>query len=232
MRFYFLFLAVASLFVSPAKADDATLLYTIDADQVIERHIFGGLGPSTEPLGALTEFIVEGKGAPLFDIDGMHADRFSSKTVYIFDDGKSYSVCPTEKEDGACLPCPECVRKLQDIAAYDRKNKKPDDNKLTYRFSFSAVEQAPVEIAPNGQYKNARVTFHYPRKGDTFTISGMNDGKIRSDDIMARFGDDTTVYIFKGNDGMHICPAEKFSGTCLPCIDCAEKEIELRELTR
>ncbi len=232
MRFYFLFLMIAALLSSPAKADDATLLYTINASDVIERHIFGGFGPSTEPLGALTEFMVEGRGAPLFDLNGMHADRFGSKTVYILDSGKSYLACPTEKDDGDCLPCPECVRKLQDIAAYDRKNKLPDPNQLAYRFSFSAIEQSPVQISQDGQYKNARVTFHYPRKTDTFTISGLNDESAKFDDISARFGDDSTVYVFKNADKMHICPAEKFSAACLPCVDCTEKEVELRELTR
>lgn len=78
-----------------------------------ERELFGGLGPSTGPLGCAFNLYISEKPVSSLTFKCGAIDKFKEDWLYVYSQADTFWVCPKKsftKDD--CLKCPECNLKI------------------------------------------------------------------------------------------------------------------------
>ncbi|MBP9680651.1 MAG: hypothetical protein KBD76_04545 [Bacteriovorax sp.] len=203
----------------------AEKVYQIEVSTVEERSLHGGLGPTNGPIGSITEFFeAELSSVPLVSIPGLHADKFSNKTIYIFKEKKVY-LCPNDSYDKNCFECYECgmPEKQENLKKFDVASIGHIQKKVVKTLQFSSVS-GPAIIT--GKEKNPpMLDFQFPQKGDhTLSLTAKH-----KDPYMLKnphsYIENNTIYILKSvNDpDYYLCQQPQFSQSCFICTNCAEK---------
>lgn len=203
----------------------AEKVYQIEVSTVEERPLFGGLGPSTKPLGYTTEFFeAELSTIPLISIYGQHADKFKNKILTIFKDSKYY-ICSTDKFDNKCIECFECgvPERQVNLKYFDTSNIGLIRKQVIKSMQYSAVS-VPSVVSEKDQ-NLTRVEFQFPQKiGSPLSLKAKHKDiyylkKPQSQMI------DSTIHILKSkiDPDYYICPQTIFSESCFVCTNCAEK---------
>lgn len=210
------FFLLLFIFLNVLKVDAAEKIYQIEVSEVNERVLHGGFGQSNRPIGGVTEFFVRELSAPLISINGLSADKFKSKMIYIFKI-EGYYLCSKNSYDKNCFECNECGM--------------PDKQKILLQFDVANVGRIRKKLIKTLQYSSiggdkSMVDFQFPqKKGSPFSLVAKHKDPYMMEVLGRYFSHD--VHILKSdNDPLYyLCQQSNFSHQCFVCINC-EKELE------
>ena len=207
---------LTAIFLTLPTAAMADTLATIQVGSVQEREIYGGLGESTGPIGAVTEFMEPEHSTPFLTLGGSHAGLFQTDYIYVVRKGRGMMICADAAgTDSGCVPCSECNGLQDRLVSLDVSKTLGLYQQLLVQYSVSAINRS-----------GNRIELHKAVKDDgspTPFISGTMHAN-SAPGVAERFG--RTAYLFKAlnQKDFHICPDRRYDAyACLICDDCGAK---------